>query len=188
MRCAAHTVRLLLVALVMAACSEKTQIYTDPAAANVQINGRDLGPAPVELRVKSWSVRPNSYRYHVEKPGYVAQDGYIQPHLSIGRIVVAAASWCFTCSFHGFFEFDDETEIVLQPEPPPSAEDPIVTRLRRLQELHDQGLISDDELHQLRLDAVRTVANPPGEGQHGHGPPGVPDILRQLLGPSTQPK
>jgi hypothetical protein len=66
----------------------------------------------------------------VRQTGDVAQDGYVQPHLSIGRVIAAASSWCFTCSVHGFFEFDPETEIVLDREPPPSAEDPVAARLR----------------------------------------------------------
>jgi hypothetical protein len=178
----------VVASLCLLACSEKTRIYTQPPGANVQINGRDLGRAPVDLSVKSWSVRPNSYRYHVQMPGYVAQDGYIQPHLSIGRVIAAASTWCFTCSFHGFFEFDPETQIVLEREPPPSAEDPVAARLRRLNELHDQGLISDDELHQLRSDVLRALANPPGQPPHGHGPPGLPELLRQLFGPGAQPR
>src|SRR4051812_48261873 len=86
------TTILAIVALgpILAGCSESTQVRTNPPGATVWINGRELGAAPVNLKVKSWNVRKNAYHYHVEKPGYLPQDGYVQPHLSVPRIIAAA--------------------------------------------------------------------------------------------------
>lgn len=164
--------QLMIVAtcLTLAACSETTRIYTTPPGATVWINGRELGPAPVKLRVKSWSARPNGFHYHVEKRGYLPQDGYVQPHLSVSRIVAAAVSSCLTCSFHGFYEFDEDTELVLQPEAPTAQtlDDPAATQLRRLQDLYNQGLISADELRQYKSEILRGIVAPT------HGPHAAP--------------
>lgn len=111
-------------------CSEATRINTFPQGARVSINGRDLGEAPVKFSVKSWSARQQAYHYRAEKPGYLTKEGYIEPHLSIGRIIAAATSSCMTCAFHGFYEFDEDTEIVLSQDPigvaacPPPASPP----------------------------------------------------------------
>lgn len=113
---------LLLVSacLLSMSCSEATRINTFPPGARVWVNGRDLGEAPVKFSVKSWSVRRHAYHYRAEKPGYVTKEGYIEPYLSIGRIIAAGTSSCITC-FQGFYEFDDDTEIVLSQEPLPAA-------------------------------------------------------------------
>jgi hypothetical protein len=104
------------VCLASISCSETARINTFPQGARVWVNGRDLGEAPVKFSVKSWSVRSHAYHYHAEKPGYLTKDGYLEPHLSIGRIIAAGTSSCITC-FHGFYEFDEDTEIVLQQDP-----------------------------------------------------------------------
>src|SRR5512139_1216110 len=169
--------------LVLAGCSETTRIHTTPPGAMVRINGRDLGPAPVKLSVNSWSARPNAYHYHVETPGYVPKEGYVEPHLSINRIVAAALSSCFTCSFRGFYQFDEETEIVLQPDSPvaQTADDPVAAKLRRLQNLYDQGLISADELRQYKADVLRGIVVSREEQKHEAAE--IPDIIREIIGP-----
>jgi len=175
---------LLLPACVTAAgCSEATRINTTPPGAYVWINGHALGTAPVEFKVKSWSARRNAYHYHIEKPGYLEKDGFLQPHLSITRIVSAAMSWCLTCSFHGFYEFDEDTEIALQPDlpAPSSVDDDVERRLRRLQDLYDQKLISADELRQYKAEVLRDIVGPPPEPKREALP--LPDVLRDLIGP-----
>ena len=112
----ARTLILIALCLASISCSESTRINTFPQGARVWVNGRDLGEAPVKFSVKSWSVRPHAYHYRVEKPGYLTTDGYLEPHLSIGRIIAAGTSSCMTC-FHGFYEFDEDTEIVLSQDP-----------------------------------------------------------------------
>lgn len=107
---------LMNVCLTLISCSETTRINTFPQGARVWVNGRDLGEAPVKFSVKSWSVRRHAYHYRAEKPGYLTKDGYLEPHLSIGRIIAAGTSSCITC-FHGFYEFDEDTEILLPQDP-----------------------------------------------------------------------
>lgn len=146
----------------LSGCSESTQIHTQPADAFVYVNGRMLGKAPVELSVRSWSVRRHAYRLRVEKAGYLTKETYLEPHFSVGRLISAVASSCLTCSFHGFFEFDEDTEIVLDVEPPPPDFDPVADRLQRLQALYDQGLISAEELQVARAAVLRGVVINPG--------------------------
>jgi hypothetical protein len=170
--------------LVIAGCSESTRIRTSPPGATVWINGSELGEAPVEFKARSWSVRPNAYRYRVELPGHLPEDGYVQPHLSISRIIAAAVSWCFTCSFRGFFVFDEETEIALSPEGSPAEtstpEDPAATRLRRLEALRDEGLITAEEYERYRADVLRDVVDPETDEKRG---PSIPAPIRELIEP-----
>ena len=189
-----RSVPILIVAiLLLAGCSESTMIHTNPPGAIVWINGKELGTAPVKLKVKSWDARRDAYHYHVEKPGYQPKDGYVQPHLSIGRVASAAFSSCLTCS-HGFFEFDPDTEIALSPEgapqqpPEPTAtEDPAAVRLRRLQALRDEGLITDADYEQQKAEVLRDVVGPHPE--ENRGPPAiVRDLLEQFRGAADAPR
>lgn len=171
---------LLVASAVGLGCSETTRIHTVPPGATVRVNDRELGEAPVKFKAKSWSVRPNAYRYRVEKPGYLSRDGYLQPHLSTGRIIAAALSSCFTCSFHGFFEFDPEIQIRLIPDPSDGTASPTAestaARLRVLRDYHDQGLITDEEFRELKATILRATFGDPTAA-----PDAQPDILRQLL-------
>jgi len=179
--------------LAIAGCTESTRIRTTPPGATVWVNGSELGEAPVEFKARSWSVRPNAYRYRAELPGYLPVDGYVQPHLSVSRVIAAAIFWCFTCSFHGFFVFDEETEIALAPEGSPSesstAEDPAATRLRRLQALRDEGLITAEEYERYKADVLREVVDPESEENRGPSiPPPIRDLIEPFLGAPGAPK
>ena len=79
------------------------------------VNERYLGASPAELTVKSWSVKPHVYRYRVAMAGYVESEGEIPARLSVGRIIGAYFSACMSCG-HGFFVFDDDVVVRLQPE------------------------------------------------------------------------
>lgn len=151
---------LLLVSLVVSACSETTRIFSDPPGATVWINGSPLGETPVKFKARSWSVRPNAYRYRVEKTGYVAREGYLTPRLSVGRIVSAYMSSCMSC-FRGFYEFDAETRIVLAEREGALPTGSTIEQVQRLQRLYDAGLISAPELHSRRIELIRASA--PGE-------------------------
>ncbi len=182
-----------IVAVLLAGCSESTKIHTNPPGALVWINGEELGAAPVKFKVKSWDVRRNAYRYHVEAPGYQPKDGYVQPHLSIGRIITATMSSCFTCGFHGFFEFDPDTEIALVPvgsaaDPPLAEENPAAVRLRRLKALRDEGLITDDEYERNKAEVLRDVVAPPPEEHRGPPlPPEIRELFDQFRGAADAP-
>lgn len=103
-------------ALVVGGCSESTVIRTNPPGASVYVNERYLGASPVEFEAKSWSVRPHLYRYRVAKAGYLQSEGEVPARLSIGRIIAAYFSGCLSCG-RGFYVFDEDTVVRLQPEP-----------------------------------------------------------------------
>jgi hypothetical protein len=105
----------VLIALAVSACSESTIIRTNPPGASVYVNERYLGASPAEFTAKSWSVKPHVYRYRVAKAGYLESEGEVPAHLSVGRIIAAYFSACASCG-HGFFEFDDDVVVRLQPE------------------------------------------------------------------------
>ena len=144
----------LSISMVAGACSEMTRISSDPPGATVWVNGSALGETPLKFRARSWSVRPNTYRYRVEKLGYVTQEGYLEPQLSVRRIVAAYLSSCMTC-FHGFYEFAPETHIVLPESEGTMPTGSLDERIRRLQALYDAGLISVAELHARRIELLQ---------------------------------
>jgi hypothetical protein len=118
---------LLLPASLAIACSESTFIRTTPPGASVYVNERYLGASPAEFAADSWSVRPHAYRYRVVKAGYAPSEGEIPARLSIGRIITAYFSGCLSCA-RGFYVFDEDTVIPLQPDAdafalPPAAPD-----------------------------------------------------------------
>lgn len=106
----------LLALVVVGGCSESTVIRTNPPGASVYVNERYLGASPVEFEAKSWSVRPRLYRYRVAKAGYLQSEGEVPARLSIGRIIAAYFSGCLSCG-RGFYVFDEDTVVRLQPEP-----------------------------------------------------------------------
>ena len=161
---------LLLASLVVSACSETTRIYSDPPGAMVWINGNALGETPVNFKARSWSVRPNAYRYRIEKAGYVAQVWYLKPRLSVGRIVSAYLSSCMSC-FRGFYEFDAQTRIVLAEDEGVLPVGSAGERIRRLQRLYDAGLISAAELHMRRIQLIPSL----GSGAEGSDSPAPED-------------
>jgi hypothetical protein len=109
-------VRWIVAALLAGGCSESTMIRTNPPGASVYVNERYLGASPVEFEAKSWSVRPHAYRYRIAKAGYVEREGEVSARLSVGRIIAAYFSGCMSCG-HGFFVFDEDTVVRLEPEP-----------------------------------------------------------------------
>jgi hypothetical protein len=154
---------LLLAILMVSGCSETTRIYSDPPGATVWINNSALGETPVKFRARSWSVRPNVYRYRVEKDGYVTREGYLNPRLSVSRIVSAYLSSCMTC-FRGFYEFEPETHIVLAENEGALPAGTLAEQIRRLQALYDAGLITVAELHARRVELIVSGEDAQGAG------------------------
>lgn len=147
------------------ACSESTMIRTYPPNAKVSVNDTVVGVSPVVYRYPSWSMGGTVFHYQVEHEGYVPAEGQLHTRVAPGRIVAAIFTTCITCLFHGFKAFDDQTNIELTPlvahAPSETLGQTSAERLRRIQDLYDQGLMTEQEYKRYRSEILHDAAGIP---------------------------
>jgi hypothetical protein len=161
-----------VLALLCAGCSESTKIRTYPPNAKVTVNDVLIGVSPVEYSVPSWSMGGKVFAYRIEHDGYLPTAGRLKTRVAPGRIVAAVSTACITCLFHGFKEFEDQTNVELIPiggqvsevSGQKASEAPgrtVADRLRRIQDLYDQGLMTEQEYKRYRSEILHDAAGVP---------------------------
>jgi hypothetical protein len=153
----------LSLALFGIACSESTAIRTYPPNAKVSVDDTVIGVSPVEFRYPSWSMGGKTFRYRAERDGYLPAEGRLKTRVAPGRIVAAVFTSCITCLFHGFKTFEEQTNIELTPLNGQVVEKSgetaaIAERLRRIQDLYDQGLMTEQEYKRYRSEILHDAA------------------------------
>ena len=151
-RLADSTVAALLIVL-LAGCAEDALIRSSPPGAKVDINGRFAGITPTEIEVsRAEFERPVTYR--IELDGYEPLAGELHKRVAPARIVGGVFSFGISLPFKRPTAFEDEYSFVLQRSPTVSASERMEptpkagtteSRLRDLQDLHDRGVITDQE-------------------------------------------
>jgi hypothetical protein len=147
------------IAAVSSGCAEKTLFKTYPPGANVTVNGRSVGTSPVVVRVpRSEFSGDGVFRYHVEREGYRPTDGEFMSIPAPGRVVAGVFTLGIFSLFRGGTTLPEGVDVVLEPLNGPAGHPPkddTARRLRRLEDLHDQGSIDEDEYRRERAKILR---------------------------------
>ena len=156
---------LVVAGSICAGCSESTMIRTSPPNAQVTVNDKVVGLSPVAFTYPSHSMGGATFKYKIEHDGYLPAEGTLRTRVSAGRIVAAVFTTCITCIFRGFKTFgSDVTDIELTPASVPAGEaigrSP-ADRLRRIQDLYDQGLMTEQEYKRYRSQILHEAAGIP---------------------------
>lgn len=135
-------------------CAETTRIKTYPPGAAVTVNGRPVGTSPVVYQVpRSQFPDDGVFHYHVEREGYRPAEGEFRSISAGGRIAGGIFTLGILFLFRGATTLPDGVDVVLEPVGAPvaaQASSDAAVRLRRLENLLEQGVIQDDEYRRER--------------------------------------
>ncbi len=154
---------LLAIALLASGCSEAYVIRSYPNDVRMSVNEEYVGITPVVVPLTRAQMRP--YRWRAEKEGYEIQEGTMQPRVAPGRIW----GYIFTVGILAIFkgpQYMPDLVVDMKPLPKSEAAAPAAVpathedRLRHAENLHRQGMISDQEYQTLRREILRDL----GEG------------------------
>ncbi|MBX3026974.1 PEGA domain-containing protein [bacterium] len=142
-----------------AGCGTQTlSLKTYPPGAKATINGKFVGITPVDYQLPEDSGA-KQYTYKVEKENYEAADGVFTRRVAPGRIVGAVFTAGILLIFRSVTYFPP-AEVELQPvtslanKAPAVAQGSVEERLKKIESLHDKGLLSDQEYKRLRSDVL----------------------------------
>lgn len=152
-----------ILALVSGGCAERFAIRTDPEGATVTVNDQVIGVTPVNLYEPRGKLQ-KEYRYRIEKEGYVTIAGTVRPRVAPGRIAGAIFTAGILVAFRGMRAIP-EVITDLTPITPgmvgAGSSESIESRLKRIDSLHSQGLLSDQEYQRLRSDVLDELRGGP---------------------------
>jgi len=157
-----RTVIFLVCAMLPMGCASETMVHTMPPGAKVTINNQLIGISPVLYSVRKYDwPRDNTFRYHIEREGCVPKDGEFQGHVSPGTIVASIFLTAgISLLWNNLMEFpEDEFRVDLEPvglRTTNASALPIADRLRRVADLYEQGLISEQEHKRVRGEILDT--------------------------------
>ena len=148
--------------LLLAGCTETAMFRSLPPGATVTVNNRIIGTTPVEFSTPSKSLGQEPFRYRIEADGYRPVEGVLKESVGGGRVVGYVFTLGILSAFRSVKTFGDQpVEVVLERvEVPGSAHatDSIEQRLNQLKDLHERGVISDEEYKRARTDALRALS------------------------------
>lgn len=144
-----------LLALVLTlGCIETTSFRSVPSGAAISVNGQPIGVSPATFQVPSTRLSANTaFQYRVEREGYRPAEGEFRSLTSSGRVVASVFTFGVMSIFRGTQILPDAIDVELQPlwasrEPRPAQS--VAVRLQRLEELFEQGSITDEEYRRER--------------------------------------
>ncbi len=154
--------RLTMVAVIVmanAGCAERTLFKTYPPGASVTVNDRPAGTSPVVVRVPRAELSAGGvFRYHVEHEGYRPADGEFRSIPAPGRVVAGVFTLGIYSLFRGGTTLPEGVDVVLEPVKESGGarpSDDAAKRLKRLEDLREQGAIEDDEYRRERNKVLR---------------------------------
>lgn len=144
---------LCLLAAVLAGCTQTTRFRSDPPGARVSIDGAFTGITPARYDMPEHPL-PTVLRYRIERGGYLPQEGEIRPDFGGARFVGALFTVGLVYVFRNPYIYRETYDFALSPldNPRDIQAEPlrIDERLRRLKDLLNQGLISEEEYQRQR--------------------------------------
>jgi PEGA domain/Short C-terminal domain len=132
----------------LAGCGGSVLIRTAPPGAKAYVDGNFIGRTPVEFSVPRREIRPHALR--LEKEGFEPIEDTIRTRVAPGRIVGAIFSLGIVYLFRSPMDLVTPEMYALSPALSAERDRAIGEALRRVQELHDQGKISDEEFKRQR--------------------------------------
>ncbi len=152
-------IRMLRFVLVMsildtAGCAETTAIRTYPTGTSIVVNGLLIGTGPLEYRISRTQIPTGGiFHYRAERAGYRPVEGEFRTRVAGGRVAGSIFTLGILLLFKSPSALPERVDIVLEPETPSPATLPATdpgARLKRLERLRDQGVISDEEYRRER--------------------------------------
>lgn len=143
---------LLLVAAILNGCTQAIVFRSDPPGARVSLNGDFIGITPSRYEIPERPL-PEVLNYRVERGGYLPQEGQIRPVFGVGRLFGAIFTLGIVYVFRNPYLYKAHYDFALSPVGDRDVQaEPlrVEERLRRLKDLFDQGLISEQEYQQQR--------------------------------------
>ena len=151
---------LLVVLAVITGCAERTLVRSIPSGAHVYWDDRLVGTTPTWFRVTRAEWR-DDFALRLERDGYQPARVTVPTHVAKGRVTGGIFTLGLLWIVKRPTTLPERVDVELTPEPgaapvakPPPAED----RLRVLQRLRDQGLISEEEFRGRRGEILDDVA------------------------------
>lgn len=149
--------RLVLVGtlvIFLVGCGDHVLIRTAPPGAKAYVDGKLIGRTPVDFHVPRSEIKPHSLR--VEKEGFEPVDDAIRTRIAPGRVVGAFFSLGIVYLFRSPMDLVRLETYELSPALSTEHDRAIGEALRHVQELHDQGKISDEELTRRREEILNS--------------------------------
>ncbi len=145
------TASLLCVAL-LAGCTQTMVFRSDPPGARVSLDGQFVGITPARYALPERPL-PDVLHYRIERGGYLPQEGELRPTFAVGRMFGAIFTVGILYAFRNPYVYAQVHDFALAPVSDRDVEkEPLRVdeRLRRLQDLRDRGLITEQEYQQQR--------------------------------------
>jgi hypothetical protein len=133
--------------LMCGGCAEHVHIVTVPPGARIYLDGRLSGTTPYTFSVPRSEIR--NIPYKVELENYRTVEGTLYKRVAPGRVVGAFFTLGILYIFRSPFYIESFNQYlaVVPPQTQPSAAPaiPIEERLKRLQELRDDKVLTNEE-------------------------------------------
>ncbi|MCK6557441.1 PEGA domain-containing protein [Candidatus Binatia bacterium] len=135
-----------------AGCAEHAVIRSSPPGAQVFVNDKIVGVSPVEVAVSRGDLG-EPHRYRIVLDGYMPEEGELKRRFAVGRLFGAIFTSGILYIFRSPMTLASPVDVVLYSDGTdvsgagsrdPGAGTP-AERLRRLQDLYDQGLLTEQE-------------------------------------------
>ena len=154
----------LVGALWLSGCAETTVIRAYPPGTKVVVNGQVAGIGPTIDYSVPRSEMPSDgvFHYRAEREGYRPADGEFRTHIGNGRVVGTIFTLGVLFLFKSPATLPEEVAIVLDPVAPnagvkgASSDDP-TAQLKHLEELFNQGVITDEEYRRERYKVLHSL-------------------------------
>jgi len=146
----------------VAGCAESALIRSSPPGAQVYVNDQLIGITPATVVVPRGQL-DSPHHYRVVLDGYMPAEGDLKRRFPVGRLFGAIFTTGILYAFKSPMTLASPVDVVLHSDgsaPPRSgAPDPGAVapadRLRRLQDLYDQGLLTEQEYRRRRNEIIK---------------------------------
>jgi hypothetical protein len=163
MRWECRLVGAVLFGVSIAACAETTTIRSYPPGSKVFIDGQLAGVTPFGYRVAREEMG-RAFHVRLEREGFQPTEASLQKVTCPGRVVGGIFTFGILFLFKGSTCFVGVHDFSLMEEDgyagsrrgQPSAE----SRLQRLEQLRQNGTITDEEFHRYREGVLRELVRP----------------------------
>lgn len=155
---AALAVLIYTLSSLLAGCGDSVLIRTTPPGAKAYVDNNMIGLTPIDFRVPRSEITQHSLR--VEKEGYEPIDDTIRSRFAVGRAFGAFFTVGIMYIFRSPMYLVPLPMYSLSPSPPTGqaadSDRALGEALRRAQALHDQGMLSDDELKRRQEEILKS--------------------------------
>jgi hypothetical protein len=153
-----RTLRIVTLTAIFAAtgCGTAPVRFTSlPPGAAIKLDGVQVGNTPFTVEIPRREI-PKDHQYRVELDGFRPVEGWLRPRIYPGRMVAAVLTLGISRPFRPPRGFQDIfVEMAPLSADGASGTATVEQRLHRLDDLHQRGLISNEEYELARREILR---------------------------------